>query len=52
MFLNAHDLEPGQSLEADVAIVGGGACGIALAHRLGRAGHDVLLSRQNDDVGR
>lgn len=43
MFLNAHDLEPGQMVEGDVAIVGSGACGITLAHVLARQGREVVL---------
>ncbi len=43
MLVNAHDLQPGQTVEGDVAIVGAGACGITLAERLARAGADVVL---------
>lgn len=54
MFLNAHDLQPGAQIEADLAIVGGGACGITLARRLSRPGHDVVLleggGRQYDEA--
>lgn len=43
MILDLEELEPGQELAADVAVVGAGAAGIALALELGRRGRSVLL---------
>ncbi|MEL7461145.1 MAG: FAD-dependent oxidoreductase [Pseudomonadota bacterium] len=43
MFLDPRDLLPGQSLTADVAVVGAGPAGLALALALARAGRSVLL---------
>lgn len=43
MILNSTEVADGQTLRADFAIVGAGAAGITLAHRLAAAGHDVLL---------
>lgn len=43
MLINAHDLEPGRTIDGEVVIVGGGACGLTIAHLLARSGIDVVL---------
>ncbi len=43
MQIDAADLPAGAELDADVAIVGAGPAGIALALELARAGHSVML---------
>jgi choline dehydrogenase-like flavoprotein len=43
MQIDAADLPAGADLDADVAIVGAGPAGIALAMELARAGHSVIL---------
>lgn len=43
MLVDAGGIEKGAVLEADVAVVGGGAAGIALARELGAGGRSVLL---------
>ncbi len=43
MLINAHDLEPGRTIEGDVVVIGAGACGITLAQKLARTGSDVVV---------
>jgi len=43
MFLDAREIAAGSVLDADVAIVGAGAAGIAIARELAQRGHSVLV---------
>ncbi len=43
MFNDARQVPAGTTLEADLCIVGAGAAGITLAHRLRDSGHRILL---------
>lgn len=43
MLIDAHDLDDGTLLEADVCVMGGGAAGISLAWALRDSGRSVLL---------
>lgn len=43
MFSDARSLSEGQTLEADICIIGGGAAGISLALEMGKTAHRILL---------
>jgi len=43
MLVDAHDLEHGTTLTADVCVIGAGAAGITLARALASSNHTVLL---------
>jgi glycine/D-amino acid oxidase-like deaminating enzyme len=38
-------------LQADVAVIGAGVVGLAIARGLARAGHDVVILEKNDHFG-
>ena len=43
MFIDAHQIPEGQSLEAEICIIGGGAAGITIAKSLGHEARVILL---------
>ncbi|MDP2123774.1 MAG: FAD-dependent oxidoreductase [Parvibaculum sp.] len=43
MLIDAHQLDAGSELAADICIIGAGAAGLILAHELARAGRDILV---------
>jgi glycine/D-amino acid oxidase-like deaminating enzyme len=41
--INAETLTPGETLSCDICIIGGGAAGITVAHRLLKTGKQIIL---------
>ncbi len=50
MIVDLDDLNPGTALKCDVAIIGAGAVGMAVAHELMHASRDVILVESGSDV--
>src|SRR5579862_4159147 len=43
MFLDAHQIDDGATLEADVCVIGAGAAGLTIAHELAGSGLSVIV---------